>query len=94
VTKITTEIDDFIAKEGKGNIRDALNVALARLETRDSSIHELEKENRRVCSANYEKSERIKKARKIIVKCAEGYAIYDIQPPSDILEWLNEKETE
>jgi hypothetical protein len=32
VTNITTEIDEFIAKEGNGNIRDALNVALAKLE--------------------------------------------------------------
>jgi hypothetical protein len=28
---ISQEIDDWIAKVGKGNVRDALNIALARL---------------------------------------------------------------
>lgn len=35
---ITEEIDLFIAKEGGGNMRDALNVALTRIETKNRAI--------------------------------------------------------
>jgi hypothetical protein len=35
---ITEEIDSFIAKEGGGNIRDALNTALARIEEKNRAI--------------------------------------------------------
>lgn len=48
---ITEKLDQFIAREGKGIDRDALNVALARLdqkqlmiEGRDAEIHQLKEE--------------------------------------------------
>ena len=41
---ITDHIDEFIAKEGKGNIRDALNVALCRWEVAEAVIRRLRRE--------------------------------------------------
>ncbi len=39
---ITDEIDDFIVINGHGNIRDALNVALARLKEVEETLKDLE----------------------------------------------------
>jgi hypothetical protein len=41
---ISKELDDYIAKEGKGNVRDALNVALARLKILELDKQEMDKQ--------------------------------------------------
>jgi len=42
---ITEQIDAFIAKEGNGSVRDALNVALARLEQQRILIESIKNNN-------------------------------------------------
>jgi len=71
----TELIDKFIAEEGKGNVRDALNVALTRLD---------------MLSENSMLKKRIQEARRLLNREAEGYAVYGTQPPKDLLSWLEE----
>jgi hypothetical protein len=40
--KLSEQIDKWIANEGKGNVRDALNIALGRLESADDLIRTLQ----------------------------------------------------
>ena len=41
---VTQQIDKWIANEGKGNVRDALNVALSQLEAAHELVSHLRKE--------------------------------------------------
>jgi hypothetical protein len=41
---ISEKIDTFISVEGKGSIRDALNIALARIDQKQAIIEQLQKE--------------------------------------------------
>jgi hypothetical protein len=69
----TELINKFIAEEGKGSVRDALNVALARLD---------------MLSENGMLKKRIQEARRLLNREAEGYAVYGSNPPEDLLSWL------
>lgn len=51
---ISEQIDDFIRTEGKGNARDAVNIALTKIDLLETKIADLERINEEMAKAIFE----------------------------------------
>ena len=90
---VSTEIDEFITKEGKGNVRDALNVALAELKISAQlkiDNAQLNKENVQLTDALYTEALRSVDAFALIIKVLEAdeQDAWDALDMKPFVEWI------